>query len=68
MTYDVLNSVIAGNHDLTLDRDWYLENGEAWHRNGLEVLSLSLYQLPFSVSLYTSDCGQHRTWIVSVTC
>lgn len=35
---DMSNSVIGGNHDLTLDTDWYLQNGEAWHRGGLEVL------------------------------
>ncbi|KIM31767.1 hypothetical protein M408DRAFT_327204 [Serendipita vermifera MAFF 305830] len=24
--------IIAGNHDLTLDHDWYLEHGDGWHR------------------------------------
>lgn len=25
--------IIAGNHDLTLDHDWYLTDGKAWHIN-----------------------------------
>jgi hypothetical protein len=32
-----LASIIAGNHDLTLDHDWYLSRGSRWHLAGLEV-------------------------------
>lgn len=28
--------IIAGNHDLTLDRDFYLEHGSRWHRQQTE--------------------------------
>jgi len=32
-----LASIIAGNHDLTLDHDWYLDRGSRWHLTSLEV-------------------------------
>jgi len=41
-----LASIIAGNHDLTLDHDWYLSRGSRWHLTGLEVcLSLLIFML-----------------------
>ena len=32
-----LASIIAGNHDLPLDHDWYLNRGSRWHLASLEV-------------------------------
>lgn len=42
--------IIGGNHDLTLDSDWYKENGQCWHYSGLEVGYASSH--PFSVLLF----------------
>ena len=53
-----LASIIAGNHDLTLDHDWYLNSGSRWHLAGLEVCH-SL--LSFSCCLRYRPRIKHRS-------
>jgi hypothetical protein len=47
--------IIAGNHDLTLDSEWYKENGSCWHRSGLEV---GYDLLPFFLRLVNTVSDQ----------